>query len=128
MIIRLFLLSMVFAFAFSGASYACLGFSLHTSVFLDSLPVKAMEKDFVALVEIEEDSKVEFQRGGDNSVKIKILNLIKGEAPQHGTMTITVPLHTCYNGHDLKKGDKAFLAGKLENGEFIGEWKEADKR
>lgn len=104
---------------------ACLGPMLQTSVFLKSLPVEALDKSFVAVVESLEDSKAGFQAGGDDEIKVKIVKIINGSYPSD-TMLVTVPLHTCYNGHDLKTGDRVFLAGVIADGKFEGEWKEMD--
>lgn len=121
--IALFIVSL-FIFAPNQAQ-ACRGPMLHTSVFLQSLPVAALDKSFVAVVESLEDSKAGFQAGGDDEIKVKIVKIINGSY-YADTMLITVPLHSCYNGHDLKTGDRVFLAGKITDGKFEGEWKEMD--
>lgn len=109
----------------SNPAQACLGPMLHTSVFLKSLPVAAMEKSFVALVESTEESQAKFQAGGDRDVTVKILKILNGSY-YADTLTITVPMHTCYNGHDLKIGDKVFIAGEIEDGQFSGQWKQGE--
>lgn len=108
---------------------ACLGPMLHSNVFLKSLPRDAFEKDVIALIEVNVDSKVAFQQyppPAEKYVKAEIIENIKG-FDNIEYINILVPTHTCYQGHEIKAGEKYFIAGSLdEDNIFTGEWKNND--
>lgn len=108
---------------------ACLGPPLHSSVFLKSLPVAAMNKSFIATIKIINDSEAKFQGPNDpesNTETVKIEKILHGNF-EHETIKIRIPRHMCYNGHNLKAGEIYFIAGTIdENGTFSGEWKQQD--
>jgi hypothetical protein len=115
-------------FLIASNAHACLGPPLNSTVLLRSLPIKALEKKFVALVEITEPSKVDFQSfsAGDKYIKAKVIYPIKS-AKDDQNIKIKFENHNCYSGHDVEIGDKYYIAGNLSLlNIFTGEWQEQD--
>ena len=124
---------LIFLLSFLGLSLqtkACIGPPLHAQVLLEKLPEKAIEKDFVAKVEITKASKVLFQAYTEKQyIEAKIIDVIKGDSIRKNIAIKFTP-HTCYSGHDVKAGDQYFIAGELDYGifktTFTGEWTQMD--
>jgi hypothetical protein len=105
------LLFFILLLTVSAQAKACIGPPAHSAVFFEALPVESLDREYVFLIEILKDRK---QTDPSKIVTVKVLNKKKGKK-DFKKIDISIPLHTCYGGRDLEKGQKFFVSGSFKS-------------